>query len=948
MVIKKKSKKKSLRKSNTNKKTKKRSKKKSRKVSKEKIKQNIKKSYRKKKIRRSSTKKKKVTKTTKKKKVVNKKYFKKMRISRAKSKRRKGLRVYTKKLRQKKTNILYGGAAAAAAHRAFVGEYEEPVPIEKFNQPSLFEHDYYHQVMDQVKEDPFPVDLPDLPSMLADPDFSGFDHSVAAGYTLDEINNLLRNQPIDQVEEEQADVKLKDKLIKLLYDTLQALVDKDSREGLNWTEDVDFLNKNEDDILKKLNDDLNDPTAAATAANATAIIGKMLAYVLRKVSREIEPVIIYEWFLNKLILLLPLSYHDFVKRTDIVAGALAPSSCIIPHLSELHGHPHTLDSRSCALLAGGRLSGGGEKPSAKVLTSLWDSHYTTARRAAPAAHPIISNGSSVDHYIKHIKRIDTFHDFGKGERIGKLGKKLATFLPRTYTRLRKYLEESLFIEARGMLRDMSIPGSGSWEKLLREYTFKHFSDDMKFITIPCKGDTDVANIYKQLKKFNFGIILEEERLNKSGGILKTDHAYRMAKLMVTKVLDIKMFGSLTCWFDPGSGTSDQMINFYNYVENGLSGIPIAPRFKYDLLNTLITMPAHALYGIENIVDIQLYDKTSLPPRVITASLLSSLPAWPQDLGLALIYKPTGFCGYVNKVSVNIIFQTMVLLFLLQNNGSMLVDLMTNGDGSPFLSQLRAGAKFIQEPGLAVLHPILTSTDDKSQTIETLLRLFSNIYNDPQTPRGSEIHKCVQILLILKRSGDYGQLVGLEDFKLAAQALKDAATQSLTDEQKRILKTFMNPTFESMDNALISAAHSIGMSTLSKNIANELEELKYGIGNNKWLASNDPAEILSSFVYEFGQLTKAFAEYENIIPENNVTAPPDVSQGYLKSYKNFRETWIKTGEILSANPGEPNFDEITKNIKTMRESLHIIKICHKILNTKLKQQKSSTFFALQRN
>jgi hypothetical protein len=945
MVIKKKSKKKSLRKSNTNKKTKKRSKKKSRKVSKEKIKQNIKKSYRKKKIRRSSTKKKKVTKTTKKKKVVNKKYFKKMRISRAKSKRRKGLRVYTKKLRQKKTNILYGGAAAAAAHRKFVGEYEEPVPIEKFNQPSLFQHNYY-QVVDRVKEDPFPVDLPDLPSMLADPDFSDFDLSGPAGYTLDEINNLLRNQPIDQVEEEQADVKLKDKLIKLLYDTLQALVDKDSREGLNWTEDVDFLNKNEDVILKKLNDVIlkklnDDPAAAATAANANTIIVLMKDYV-HSISPIIELVIIYEWFLNKLILLLPLSYHDFVKRTDIVAGALAPSSCIIPHLSELHGHPHTLDTRSCALLAGGRLSGGGEKPSAKVLTSLWDSHYTTARRAAPAAHPIISNDlPSVDHYIKHIKRIDTFHDFGKGERIGKLGKKLATFLPRTYTRLRKYLEESLFIEARGMLRDMSIPGSGSWEKLLREYTFKHFSDDMKFITIPCKGDTDVANIYKQLKKFNFGIILEEERLNKSGGILKTDNAYRMAKLMVTKVLDIKMFGSLTCWFDPGSGTSDQMKNFYNYVDNGISGITNAANFKDDLLNTLITMPAHALYGIENIVDIQLYDKTSA--RVITASLLRSPPVWPQNLGLALIYKPTGFCGYVNKVSVNIIFQTMVLLFLLQNNGTMLVDLMTNGVRSPFLSQLGARAKFIQEPGLIVLHPILISSDEKSVTIETLLTLFSNIYNDLQTPRGSEIHKCVQILLILKRSGDYGQLVGLEDFKLAAQALKGAATLPLTDEQKRILKTFMNPTFESMDNALISAAHSIGMSTLSKNIANELEELKYGIGNNKWLASNDPAEIVSSFVYEFGQLTKAFAEYENTVPKNNVTAPPDVSQGYLKSYKNFREIWLKTGKILSANPGEPNFVEITKNIKTMRESLHIIKICHKILNTILDETILSSAF-----
>ena len=82
-----------------------------------------------------------------------------------------------------------------------------------------------------------------------------------------------------------------------------------------------------------------------------------------------------------------------------------------------------------------------------------------------------------------------------------------------------------------MLRDMSIPGSGSWEKLLREHTFKNFSKDMKFITVPCKTKTSVTDIYTQLKKFNFGIILEEERLNKSGGILKTDQAYRIAKLM---------------------------------------------------------------------------------------------------------------------------------------------------------------------------------------------------------------------------------------------------------------------------------------------------------------------------------------------------------------------------------------------------------------------------------
>ena len=182
--------------------------------------------------------------------------------------------------------------------------------------------------------------------------------------------------------------------------------------------------------------------------------------------------------------------------------------------------------------------------------------------------------------------------------------------------------------------------------------------------------------------------------------------------------------------------------------------------------------------------------------------------------------------------------------------------------------------------------------------------------------------------------------------MAAQALKGAAvTLPLTDEQKRILKTFMNPTFESMDNALISAAHSIGMSTLSKNIANELEELKYGIGNNKWLASNDPAEIVSSFVYEFGQLTKAFAEYENTVPKNNETAPPDVSQGYLKSYKNFRETWLKTGrELKRLSQSLVSFDQImlAKQIKTMRESLHIIKICHKILNTKLETQQSSAF------
>ena len=117
---KKKVKKISLRKSRR--KTSKKSKKKSRKVSKKKIKQNLKKSYRKKKIRRSSTKKKKVKKV-KKVRVINKKKLKKLRVSRVKSKRKRGLRVYTKKRRQK-------GAALTATQAAstIVNNWVPPLP----------------------------------------------------------------------------------------------------------------------------------------------------------------------------------------------------------------------------------------------------------------------------------------------------------------------------------------------------------------------------------------------------------------------------------------------------------------------------------------------------------------------------------------------------------------------------------------------------------------------------------------------------------------------------------------------------------------------------------------------------------------------------------------------------------------------------------------------------
>ena len=105
------------------------------------------------KSRRNTSKKskKKSRKVSKKKKVINKKYFKKMRISQKKSKRRNGLRVYTKKNRQ--TNKQKGGASpapltAAAAAEQIVSQWRLNEQLEVFSKELL--ELYYGDILPSI------------------------------------------------------------------------------------------------------------------------------------------------------------------------------------------------------------------------------------------------------------------------------------------------------------------------------------------------------------------------------------------------------------------------------------------------------------------------------------------------------------------------------------------------------------------------------------------------------------------------------------------------------------------------------------------------------------------------------------------------------------------------------------------------------------------------------
>jgi hypothetical protein len=484
------------------------------------------------------------------------------------------------------------------------------------------------------------------------------------------------------------------------------------------------------------------------------------------------------------------------------------------------------------------------------------------------------NHSNRMHFIKHMQRFDTFHDFAKGERKASpkgisviLKISLAIWSPTIYSALLDYLNNALFSDAREALKKLPITLSGSWEKRLREHTFANYSNSMHCIQISCK-DKKVKDIYADLSRYHFGIILEEERLNKLGG-LQRDYAYKVAKLFATKVNGIEMFGSMPCWYDPGSGTSSQMIRFYIYVFTTLA--PIAVNID-PLLTTLITMPEEALYGIEDIVDIQLLNTadqnlliTKPVPQTAKVGPGTRTPvrAAPKSLGLALIYRSPGiptpqdiFCGYVHKVSVNIIFQIMVLMFFLYDSDQLIL----------FLKQMLTGVDFDNylTPTLDIklisLLGLLMSTKEKKTTIQTILVLFGQC-TVAATSDKDALALCVKILLILKRAGDYGQLIGLYKTKVAAQKLLNYYVDAGGNDVsiKKILKNLANPVFESMDNALLSAAHSMGMYTLSKNIGNELEELKYYTSKYHWQTSNNPDEMLKVCI---GKINIHRLEYTN--------------------------------------------------------------------------------------
>ena len=121
------------------------------KISKKKVKKI---SLRKSRRKTSKKSKKKSRKVSKKKKVNNKKYFKKMRISQKKSKRRNGLRVYTKKNRQ--TNKQKGGASPAPLTAAQIVSTWFPTVDISIDPLAVFSKDllelYYGDILPSVKD----------------------------------------------------------------------------------------------------------------------------------------------------------------------------------------------------------------------------------------------------------------------------------------------------------------------------------------------------------------------------------------------------------------------------------------------------------------------------------------------------------------------------------------------------------------------------------------------------------------------------------------------------------------------------------------------------------------------------------------------------------------------------------------------------------------------------
>ena len=873
-ISKKKVKKISLRKSNINKSTTKGSKKKKtkKKISKEKIKQNIKKSYRNKKKRRSSTKKEKVKKTTQKKKnkkikkkirVVNKKYLKKMRISRLKSKRKRGLRIYTKKRRQKggstqkkkkkretswmlaqKEAAMYLSDAGNAWLRSGKERPKTKEALERIKNENIRNKEITEIHETEIEAIRITVSQPD--SVIEyDPEYDP---------------TILKNNPIDPVQSIESNA-VRSAVFELKE--WDALRDKSFDELLRNVQDP-----------KPAHEDVIDH--GLTVDNITTQINNRSLYPINdELADFLEPSEVDSATAGE-------ENYDFLNRV----------------LSEI-----ALGDEGITL-KGGQVGGGviiplnqSNFPIHSTLTRMWDDNYPqawdalagplkTSLSSCCASASAASSSAAISnlmfkHHVNHIYRLDTFHDFGKGDRKSaapkgvnvalKLG--LSILFPNTYREVTTYLNEGLFVGARRILQDLNIPRSGSWEKQLREYTFANFSSNMKCVPIPCKGK-GIQEIYANLKQYNFGIILEEERLNKSGGILQQDHAYKIAKLFAAKMfLDVEMFGSMACWYDPGSGTSQQMISFFKYVYVSLTDIS---QTIDSLLETLITMPPEALYGIENMVDIRLWSLSTDSAAVVNhiKSNIDDPLFLVSDLRLALIYKPSTLCGFVHKVSVNIIFQIMILIFFLYNNvllDSFLTNIITQTHFDIILQQYQTTnpsniVKKQVEILRMLLSPITDSAGKKKETIQTILTLFGHIKNNapPATSMDDLVAKYVQILLILKRAGDYGQLIGLKKFKDEAKPLLNLElTTPLRNENLiEILKKFANPVFESMDNALISAAHSIGMYTLTKNITSELDTLNLYISKEHWINSNNPNKMLALSINEVLIIYEEYSQFIN--------------------------------------------------------------------------------------
>ena len=989
-ISKKKVKKISLRKSKTNKTTTKRSKKKSRKVSKKKIKQNIKKSYRKKKIRRSSTKKKKVKKTTQKKKkvrVVNKKYLKKLRISRVKSKRKRGLRVYTKKRRQK--NKQKGGSEFLVEDDWFSSTDVTPTDledahsvIESWNDPAMssVKHEIVSQLeIKDVSKITWPKDIPSIDSAIKSiyptDEFDKFDVIMDSFFNVVKEREETLEKALDNiiawdeaVSAASAGIDANNPVIKVFEEDLYAYLNNLSNFDVFSFPDINVIS----DWVRTSSDE-DDPIILNFKQAWTNIHPS--PYLVHNFGNYpgITYSIIYDWWINKIILLLTAErYWEEPQSTE-------EDKEIFPILDEVNDYIQSVPGPGLENIQYGgaiknvynkvNIQRGGAMVLSRpnYLTNTWDSSYPP--NVVPAAppplypHALLKNNT---HYISHLQRFGTYHDFRHGMR-GALALVISAILPRTYRYVRKYLNVGLFTGsddgARNKLLNIGVtPTKSGWEKILREYTFKFYSDHMIFITFSCKDKTPTEIYNELLRKYNFGLILEEERLNKSGDLLgSVDHSYKIAKLLGTKALGIDIFGSLPCWYDPGSGTATQMITFYNYVSGNLSTLSTHRIDITPLLTTLITMPGDALYGIKDNVDIQLRQRQpGNPNRVINVSNIKSVV--PQ-LGLALIFNPNRdsggsniLCGFVHKVSVNIIFQLMILICLLRNSktpnllSSFMSDVVAARNYSWELEDLLASYRS-REKGLIVFISVLTNSDEKIETIQTILVLFSHIAAlvvASGSPLDEDIlvAKCIKILLILKRAGDYGQLLGLHNFKLEAQKiLKVYKTVPNPDPTIiEVLNKLANPTFESMDNALISAAHSIGMSTLSKNIENELEELKYGINKQHWQDSNSQLTILEAIAYDFTKMIEEKEKVAGVAPTlQNLQPTPVFAAKYIVSFQKFdilKNTMI-SGEVANAAQMKASaartkeafykimnehFLEILKN---MANYLNIMKICVKI-------------------